>query len=68
MVLVRLVSVTNSSPAPPAKESAGATQETAETAATTEESGQIPVAFGKETLNVKLRLASVSVTPAAAKE
>jgi hypothetical protein len=26
------------------------------------------VAFGKETLNVKLRLASVSVTPAAAKE
>jgi hypothetical protein len=68
VVLVRLVSVTNSSPAPPAKVSAGATQETAETAATTEESGQIPVAFGKETLNVKLRLASVSVTPAAAKE
>lgn len=68
VVLVRLVSVTNSSPVPPAKESAGATQETAETAATTEGSGQIPVAFGKETLNVKLRLASVSVTPAAAKE
>ena len=68
VVLVRLVSVTNSSPSPPAKESAGATQETAETAATTEGSGQIPVAFGKETLNVKLRLASVSVTPAAAKE
>jgi hypothetical protein len=68
VVLVRLVSVTNSSPSPPAKESAGATQETAETAATTEGSGQIPVAFGKETLNVKLRLASVSVTQAAAKE
>ena len=68
VALVRLVSVTNSSPSPPAKESAGATQETAETAATTEGSGQIPVAFGKETLNVKLRLASVSVTPAAAKQ
>jgi hypothetical protein len=66
MVLVRLVSVANSSPAPPAKESTGATQETAEAAATTEGTGEIPVAFGKETLNVKLRLASVSVTPAAA--
>ncbi|MFZ4484832.1 MAG: Amuc_1100 family pilus-like protein [Chthoniobacterales bacterium] len=68
VVLVRLVSVTNSSPSPPAKGSADATQETAQPAATTEGSGQIPVAFGKETLNVKLRLASVSVTPAAAKE
>jgi hypothetical protein len=68
VVLVRLVSVSNSSPAPPAKESAGATQETAEPAATTEGASQIPVAFGKETLNVKLRLASVSVTPAATKE
>ena len=68
VVLVRLVSVTNSSPAPPAKESAGATQETAEPAATTEGAIEIPVAFGKETLNVKLRLASVSVTPAAPKE
>ena len=68
VVLVRLVSVTNSSPAPPAKESASATQETAEPAATTEGASEIPVAFGKETLNVKLRLASVSVTPAAAKE
>ena len=68
VVLVRLVSVTNSSPSPPAKETAGATQETAETVAATEGSGQIPVAFGKETLNVKLRLASVSVAPAAANE
>jgi len=68
MVLVRLVSVTNSSPAPPAKESAGATQESAPPGSATEGSGEIPVAFGKETLNVKLRLASVSVTPAAAKE
>ena len=66
MVLVRLVSVANSSPAPPAKESTGGTQETSEPAATTEGAGEIPVAFGKETLNVKLRLASVSVTPAAA--
>jgi hypothetical protein len=68
VVLVRLVSVTNSSPAPPAKESAGATQEAAEPAAKTEGAIEIPVAFGKETLNVKLRLASVSVTPAATKE
>jgi hypothetical protein len=68
VVLVRLVSVTNSSPAPPAKESAGATQETPEPAATNDGASEIPVAFGKETLNVKLRLASVSVTPAAAKE
>jgi hypothetical protein len=68
MVLVHLVSVANSSPSPPAKESAGATQETAEPATETEGSGEIPVAFGKETLNVKLRLASVSVTATAAKE
>jgi hypothetical protein len=68
VVLVRLVSVSNSSPAPPAKESASATQETAELAATTEGASEIPVAFGKETLNVKLRLASVSVTPAAAEK
>jgi hypothetical protein len=68
VALVRLVSVTNSSPSPPAKGSADATQETTQPAATTEGSDQIPVAFGKETLNVKLRLASVSVTPVAAKE
>lgn len=68
LVLVRLVSVTNSSPAPPAKESAAATPETAPPGSATEGSGEIPVAFGKETLNVKLRLASVSVTPVAAKE
>ena len=69
IVLVRLVSVTNSSPTPPAKESAAAPQATAEPqAASGEGTTEIPVVFGKETLNVKLRLASVSVAAATPKE
>lgn len=68
VVLVRLVSVTNSSPTPPAKESTAAPQEGTELPASGEATTQIPVAFGKETLNVKLRLASVSVAAATAKE
>jgi hypothetical protein len=69
VVLVRLVSVTNSNPTPPAKESAAAPQATTEPpTASGEGTTQIPVVFGKETLNVKLRLASLSVAAATAKE
>ena len=69
VVLVRLVSVTNSNPTPPAKESAAALQATTEPqAASGEGTTEIPVVFGKETLNVKLRLASVSVAAATAKK
>ena len=69
VVLVRLVSVTNSSPTPPAKESAAAAQESTEQPpAAGDTKTEIPVVFGKETLNVKLRLASVSVAAATAKK
>lgn len=69
VVLVRLVSVTNSNLTPPAKESAAAPQATTELpAASGEGTTEIPVVFGKETLNVKLRLASVSVAAAPPKE
>ena len=67
VVLVHLVSVTNSSPTPPAKESAAAPQTDAQPTSS-EAKTEIPVVFGKETLNVKLRLASVSVAAATAKE
>ena len=67
-VLVRLVSVTNSSPTPPPKESATAPQTDAQLTSPDETKTEIPVVFGKETLNVKLRLASVSVAAATAKE
>lgn len=59
MVVVRLVSVVNSSPSPPSKEAA-ASPEGMAPAGTSEETPEIPVVFGKETLNVKLQLASVS--------
>ena len=68
VVLVRLVSVTNLSPTPPAKDSSAASQENAEPASSDEAKTQIPVVFGKEALNVRLRLASVSVAPATAKD
>lgn len=68
VVLVRLVSVSNSSPTPPAKESASAPLEGTESAASGDATTEIPVVFGKETLNVKLRLASVSVAAATATE
>jgi hypothetical protein len=68
IVLVRLVSVTNSSPTPPAKESASAPVENAEPPASDGAKPEIPVVFGKETLSVKLRLASVSVAAAPPKE
>ena len=68
IVMVRLVSVANSSPTPPAKDSAAAGQEGAEPPAEGESTTEIPVVFGKETLSVKLRLASVSPPAAAAKD
>ena len=55
----------NSNPATPAKDAA------AESSATTDsedQPAQIPVLFGQETLNVKIRLASVSVSGAADKK
>lgn len=70
VVLVRLVSVANSNPTPPAKESAAAAEQatTEAQAVPREATTQIPVVFGKETINVKLRLASVSVAAATRKE
>jgi hypothetical protein len=59
LVFVRLLSVANSQPAAPPK-SGG---ETAAPAADEAASGQIPVVFGRETLQVNMRLASVSSTP-----
>jgi hypothetical protein len=67
IVLVRLVDVNNSNPAAPAKASAAAAQEGAESPPPSEDTTEIPVLFGKETLNVKLRLASVSVAAGADK-
>ena len=62
LVLLRLVSVTNSRAAAPAKdmpvEAASGSDPAGQTA-------QIPVLFGQETLTVKLRLASVSVAASA---
>jgi hypothetical protein len=65
MVLVRLVSVANSQPTAPAKEDplAGGPPDTA----TADQPASIPVLFGQETLTVKLRLASVSVSAEKAK-
>jgi len=68
IVMVRLVSVSNSNPAPPAKESTTANQEPTEPPSTSEMAAQIPVVFGKETLTVKLRLASVSLPAPVAKQ
>ena len=68
IVMVRLVNVTNSSPTPPAKESTTANQEPTEPPSTGEMTAQIPVVFGKETLTVKLRLASVSLPAPAVKQ
>jgi len=68
IVLIRLVNVTNSNPAPPAKASAADTREGAESLPSVEDATGIPVLFGKETLNVKLRLASVSEAPTAEKK
>jgi hypothetical protein len=61
LVFVRLLSVTNSQPAAPPK-SGG---ETAAPATEDTSAGQIPVVFGRETLQVNMRLASVSSAPTA---
>jgi len=61
IVLVRLVSVVNSSPAPPIRESATAEPAIAAPPTAGEGKADIPVVFGREPLKVKLRLASVSV-------
>lgn len=68
IVMVRLVSVANSNPKPPAKDSADAGRESAEPPAAGQTTTGIPVVFGKESLSVKLRLAAVSLPPAAAEE
>jgi len=62
LVFIRLVSVANSQPAPPPKAPPAAEISAAEEAPVE----RIPVLFGRETLNVKLRLASVSATPTSA--
>ena len=59
MILVRLVSVTNSQPTAPSK----APAEDAPAAGSdtpSEAAEQIPVLFGQETVTVRLRLAAVS--------
>lgn len=66
MVLVRLISVTNSKPAAPPKESALETPEVDPLAP--DRPTPIPVLFGQENLTVKLRLASVSVSAETVKE
>jgi hypothetical protein len=58
LVLLRLLSATNSQPAALAKD---APAEAAPGSDSAEQAAQIPVLFGQETLTVKLRLASVSV-------
>jgi len=68
IVMVRLVSVSNSNPAPPAKESTATSQEPIEPGSTGEKTTEIPVVFGKENLTVKLRLASVSLPAPVAKK
>lgn len=65
MIFVRLVSVANSQPAAPRKDTAANARQPAGDQANAENS--IPVLLGKETLNVDLRLASISTenaTPA----
>lgn len=58
MILVRLVSVTNSQPTGPAKNPDEAGAATGEAPAEAVE--QIPVLFGQETVTVRLRLAAIS--------
>lgn len=64
MVLIRLVSVSNSRPTAPSKESPAENNES--NTALPDQPPPIPVLFGQETLTVKLRLESVSVSTATA--
>lgn len=66
LVVVKLLTVANSQPAPPTKEAPAAGTPTTDTIAGSAE--QIPVLFGQETVTVKLRLAALSGAPAAKQE
>ncbi len=68
MVLVRLVSVANSKPVPPSKENPLENADEPAAAEAPDQPPPIPVLFGQESLTIKLRLASVSVSAAAPKE
>lgn len=66
MIFVRLVSVANSQPNAPAKETAGSTSQQGSLGQPGGETS-IPVLLGKEILNVDLRLASISTDSASKK-
>ncbi len=66
MIFVRLVSVANSQPGAPLKDTGGAPPQNSGDQAQTEAS--IPVLLGKETLSVDLRLASISTDAASDKK
>ena len=66
LVVVKLLTVANSQPAPPTKEAPAAGTPTTDTIAGSAE--QIPVLFGQETVTVKLRMAALSGAPAAKQE
>lgn len=62
LIVVTLLAVANSKPEAPAKETSTAESDSAQN--TSADAAQIPVLFGQETVNVKMRLASPSGTPA----
>ncbi len=66
LVVVRLLSVMNSQPAPPSKQPPES-ENTSETPSA-EDAERIPVLFGEETLTVKMRLATPSGGPELAQE
>ncbi len=61
LVVVKLLAVANSQPAPPPKQAPGTEPTTA--VAAPEGAEQIPVLFGQETVTVKMRLAALSGAP-----
>lgn len=68
MVLIRVVSVANSSPLAPSKENPLENESEAAEQEAPDQPPPIPVLFGQENLTVKLRLASVSVGGSAEKD
>ena len=61
LIVVRLITVANSKPEAPAKETPAAQSDTPDS--TSANAAQIPVIFGQETVTVKMRMASPSGTP-----
>lgn len=65
LLVVRLLSIANSQPSAPSKQTA---EPEGQEAAQPETKGQIPVLFGQETVAVRMRLASISGTVAPNKQ